>query len=135
MSWSDGDTTQQPPGVTKIEYYYPSVEEQLKDENSLLHYCRKLNYLKLAVPSIARGKNEFVYSAGDLCVMKRTWKEEESYLVINFSSSKTVEYELAVEGLSLAGILDAGENPSQTEVEQKCAKIVLSPYAIAVFTK
>jgi len=135
MYWNDSDVTQQPPGVTKVEYFYPSVDEQLRDENSLLHYCRKLNHLKLAVPSIARGENEFVYNDGELCVMKRTWNGEESYLVINFSSSKTLEYELAVPGLSLAGVLDAVEISSQTKVGEENINLILSPYAIVVLAK
>ena len=79
MYWNDGDMTQQPPGVNKLEYAFPCVDEQMKDEYSLLNYCKALNHLKKQVPSIALGKNEFVYSDGDVCVMKRIWNEQESY--------------------------------------------------------
>ena len=135
MYWNDHDMTQQPPGVTKTEYFYPCVDEQLNDENSLLSYCRRLNHLKLAVPSIARGKNEFVFEDDSLCVMKRTWNGEESYIIINFSSSKARDYSLNVSGLALAGVLDAGETKSSVCVEDDGASLTLEPCAIVVLTK
>ncbi len=135
MYWNDSDMTQQPPGTTDIEYAFPGVYEQLADENSLLSYCRELNHLKLRVPSIARGENEFVYSDDDLCVMKRSWNGEESYIAVNFSSKKTHTYELAVEGLSPAGQLDAFAEKAEVEIGESGASITLPPYAVVVLTK
>jgi len=135
MYWNDGDMTQQPPGVTKIEYAYPCVDAQMADEASLLNYCRRLNHIKLAVPSIARGKNEFIYSDDTLCVMKRTWQGEESYILINFSSSKTIEYRLEVSGLREAGMLNAGAPGGGVNREADAAVVLLPPYGIAILVK
>lgn len=135
MYWNDGDMTQQPPGTTKIEYAFPCADEQMKDEGSLLNYCKALNHLKLSVPSIAWGENEFVYTDGDLCVMKRTWNGEESYIAVNFSSKATHTYELEAEGLTLAGQLDAFEEKAEVEMGASGAALTLPPYAVVVLTK
>ncbi|MBQ7867063.1 MAG: hypothetical protein IJ354_02830 [Clostridia bacterium] len=135
MYWNDHDMTTQPPGVTKIEYAYPCVDDQLADEQSLLNYCRTLNHLKLEVPSIARGKNEFVYNDANVCVMKRTWNGEESWIVINFSAKQEQNYCLEESGLSLAGTLDVNAFSSTVQLSTETAQITLQPYGIVVFVK
>ena len=132
MYWNEEDMTRQPPGVTKIEYAYPCVDDQLADPASLLNYLKALNHLKLAVPSIARGSTEFVYSDSFLCVMKRTWESETSYVVINFSSAKTLAYRLDVPGLALAGTLLTGEEEAAVNLEENGADVTLPPYGICV---
>ena len=135
MYWNDSDMTLQPPGTTNIEYAFPCADDQLADESSLLNYCRALNHLKLKVPSIARGENEFIYSDDDLCVMKRTWNGEESYIAVNFSGKKTHTYELAEDGGTLAGQLDACSEKASVQLSSAGASITLPPYAVVVLTK
>ena len=135
MYWNDGDMTQQPPGVNKLEYAFPCVDEQLQDEYSLLNYCKALNHLKKQVPSIALGKNEFVYSDGDVCVIKRIWNEQESYIAVNFSSKTLYNGSVVVQGgpLKLAGALDVGEERSTGEVNGEVIRFELAPYGVVVF--
>ncbi len=135
MYWNDADMTQQPPGTTKIEYAFPGVDEQLADEHSLLNYMKELNHLKFRVPSIARGENEFIYSDDDLCVMKRTWNDEESYIAVNFSGKAAHTYMLEVENLVLAGQLDAFAEKAAVEISPSGASLTLPPYAIVVLTE
>jgi len=136
MYWNDSDMTQQPPGAANIEYAFPCADVQMEDENSLLNYCRTLNHLKLAVPSAARGKNEFVYSDDDLCIMKRTWNDEESYIAINFSNKKTHTYSLAVGGLTYAGQLVAfSDSKASAEILPSEVILTLPPYAVIILTK
>ena len=133
MYWNDSDMTEQPPGTTKIEYAFPGVDAQIEDENSLLNYCKAINLLKKEVPSIAWGENEFIFSDDDFCVMKRTWNGEESYIAVNFSNKKTYTYELQIEGLKLAGQLDAFSDMSaDAEISADAALLTLPPYAVIV---
>ena len=133
MYWNDSDMTEQPPGTTKIEYAFPGVDAQIEDENSLLNYCKAINLLKKAAPSIAWGENEFIFSDDDFCVMKRTWNGEESYIAVNFSNKKTYTYELQIEGLKLAGQLDAfSDMPAAAEIGADAALLTLPPYAVIV---
>ena len=135
MYWNDGDMTAQPPGTTKVEYAFPCVDDQLKDEYSLLNYCKALNHLKKQNASIALGENEFVYSDGDVCVMRRIWNGEESYIAVNFSSKTPKQGSIAFEsdGFALAGCLDVGQERSTAAVDGKQASFVLAPYGILVF--
>jgi len=133
MYWNDSDMTEQPPGTTKIEYAFPGVDAQIEDENSLLNYCKAINLLKKEAPSIAWGENEFIFSDDDFCVMKRTWNGEESYIAVNFSNKKTYTYELQIEGLKLAGQLDAFSDMSaDAEISADAALLTLPPYAVIV---
>ncbi len=137
MYWNDGDMTAQPPGTTKIEYAFPGVDEQLQDEYSLLNYCKALNHLKKQVPSIALGENEFVYSDGDVCVMKRTWNGEESYVLVNFSSKTAQSGSIAIQGdgFVLAGALDVGQERSDAQISGGEASFTLAPYGILVLVR
>jgi len=141
MYWNDNDMTDQPPGTTKIEYAFPCVDEQLQDEDSLLNYCKKLNHLKLQNPAIALGRNEFVCSDGDVCVMKRTWNDQECWLFVNFSA-KTVQSGSSrlPEGWkgrpwTLAGTLDVGEESSRAELSGEEVCFELAPYGILLLVR
>lgn len=135
MYWSDGDMTQQPPGVTKLEYAYPSVEAQLQDETSLLHYCRALNHMKKDNPAIARGENEFVSCEGEVLVMKRTWGEETCYIAVNFSAKNEQTASIPVKGLVLAGEVHVGQATCALSEEADGVRIVIPPYGIAVLSE
>ena len=141
MYWNDNDRTDQPPGTTKIEYAFPCVDEQLTDENSLLNYCKKLNHLKLQHPAIALGDHEMVYSDGDVCIMKRTWMDQEVCLLINFSA-KTVQSgscELLASRKEKqwlhTGTLDVGEESSWAEVSSEEVRFELAPYGMVILRR
>ena len=135
MFWNDGDMTDQPPGVTKLEYAYPCVDEQLEDENSLLNYCRAVNHLRLQTPSIARGENRMVYTDAYVCVMERMWENETSCIAMNFSASASQEYTLQGEGWTVAGILDASEEVTQVTIGPDDVQMTLAPYGIVVLVR
>ena len=134
MYWSDGDMTQQPPGVTKLEYAYPSVEAQLQDETSLLRYCRALNHMKKDNPAIARGENEFVSCEGEALVMKRTWGGEICYIAINFSAKSESAAHIPAAGLMLTGEVNVGTAACTLSEDAGGMQIVIPPYGIAVLS-
>ena len=86
MYWNDTDMTALPPGVTKVEYAYPCLDEQLADPASLLNYCRAVNLARRKSPAIARGKNETLFSNELTCLMRRTLEDDACYIAINCSS-------------------------------------------------
>ncbi|MBQ4088894.1 MAG: hypothetical protein IJC56_03315 [Clostridia bacterium] len=134
MYWNDGDMTSQPPGVTKEEYAYPCVDDQIADKNSLLNYVKALNHLKLSVPAIARGKNEFIFEDAFLCVMKRIWNDEVYYIAINFSASETAAYTFD-DNLILAGELTVSDAACSVIQTDGGTSVELPPFAIAVLSK
>lgn len=129
MYWNDGDMTQNPPGVTKAEYPYPSVDEQSADPDSLLNYIRAVNDLKKQVPAIARGAHETVSYDDFLCLLKRDWQDESVYIAINFSSTDTLSLSLPG-AMSIHGELAAAGGACSLSADG--VELTLPPYAIAI---
>ena len=89
MYWSDEEMTQQPPGVTKVEYAYPSVAEQLADEGSLLRYLQRLNQMKLACPLAAEGRADILRAEGNVLVLRRSKDTKVCLIAANLSLKQT----------------------------------------------
>ena len=122
--------TAQPPGVTSLEYAYPSVEVQRADPDSLLHYCRRANQLRLKYSMIAEGKNEFLRAEGDLCVMRRFSDEGECVIVLNFSAKDTLQYTME-QSMRIGDSLEVG---AETAVIAD-GQLILPPYSIVILIK
>lgn len=135
MYWSDGDMADQPPGVTRLEYAYPSVEAQMADENSLLHYCRAINHLKQQFPAIARGANEFISCEDDVLVMKRTWAGESCYVAINFNAKQEKTALLPMDQPVLAGQVNVSPDIACLSGEEGAAVLRIPPYGVAVLAE
>ena len=130
MYWVDGDMTDQPPGVTGLEYAYPSVADQLADPDSLLRYCQRANLLRQKYPMIAEGENEFLTVSGDLCVMRRSSAAGACVLVLNFSAKDAQQY-LPEDGLALGDALETGEQ----RAEIRDGVLTVPPYGIVILIK
>ena len=119
--------TEQPPGVTAVEYPYPSVDEQLDDPDSLLNYVKAVNQARLENPAIADGTNTFLLAEGALCLMRRETAGDACLIAVNFS--KDAAGEIALDGdYSIVNDLETGIEAARIED----GKIVLPPYGIAV---
>lgn len=109
MYWSEDDMTEQPPGVTAVEYPYPSVEEQLADADSLLNYVKAVNQARLDYPAIADGENTFLLAEGALCLMRREADGDACLIAMNFS--KDAAGEIPLDGEYAIGCdLETGED-------------------------
>ena len=108
MYWSDADMTLQPPGVTNLEYAYPSVEAQQGDPASLLNYCRAVNRLRLSCPAIARGENTLLSTEGELLLMRRQTDAQSVLIAVNFSPKEAQTAELAAP-VTLIGQVNVAE--------------------------
>ena len=132
MYWNDEDMTQNPPGVTKAEYPYPSADEQAADPDSLLNYIRALNGLKKQFPAIARGEHETVYTDDFLCLLRRDWQGESIYIAMNFSPAETLSLPLPEEIAPLALLGELAADGGACLPEADGAAITLPPYTIAI---
>ena len=132
MYWNDGDMTSQPPGVTKIEYAYPSVDDQLKDDGSILNYMKQVNHVKLQFPIIARGENEFVYTDAYVSVMKKTLNGESVYVAFNFSSGQAQQITLSEKDLSICAELEIGDERAVAQQTEEGTCISLPAYSVLV---
>ena len=127
MYWNNEDMTAQPPGVTKLEYAYPSVDAQLADPGSLLNYCKALNHARIDYPMIANGTNEFVHVQGDICLMRRKWQGQSCLIAMNFSAKDTGKCPLP-EGARIDRDIETED--AMAEINECC--LTMPPYAIVI---
>ena len=106
MPWGDG-MTDQPPGVTAVEYPYPTVAEQQADPASLLNYVRAVNLARLSHPAIADGENAFLLAEGSLCLIQRTTADETCLIAVNFSKAEAGTIEVGP--FEVAADLETGD--------------------------
>ena len=132
MYWNDGDMTQQPPGVTSLEYAYPGVDEQIADPNSLLNYCKAVNHARLKSPLIARGENTTLYSDKNVVLMQREMNGECCYIAMNFSKSAAQTVEIPAMGLAIVSDLVAIEGNTTLAEAGSVTTVTIPPYGIAV---
>ena len=127
MYWADGDMTEQPPGVTSVEYPYPSVQEQLADPDSLLNYVKAVNHARLDHPAIADGGNTVLLAEGALLLMRRETADDACLIALNFSKNETGE--IALDGdYAVAADLEVGEDSATVEDRV----LILPAYGIAI---
>lgn len=136
MLWtSEAETTLPPPGVTRIEYAYPSVEAQEADPASLLHYYRQALALRERFPAIARGTNAVLPSpSDDACLLLREQEGEAVLLAVNPSRTPV---QLALEDCAPGFTVLAASlctDPAQ-RASLDDANLTLPAYTIAVLTR
>ena len=126
MLWTpEGPETRDPPGTTESGYVLPRVEEQLKDENSLLNWYKDLMWLRHAYPEIARGETEVLPCDNvDLCILRRSWGDSTVTIVVNPSLRDHV--------LSVEGELAEAMNAKGLEVKLTGGELTLPSYSIAI---
>ena len=132
MYWNDSDMTTQPPGVTRLEYAYPCVDDQLADPNSLLNYCKAVNHARLASPLIARGTNTFLYYDKTVVLMKRELGESCCYIAINFAKSANSTVEIPATGLTIVSDLVALEGNASLAESGGTTTVTIPAYGIVV---
>ena len=132
MYWNDGDMTTQPPGVTRLEYAYPCVDDQLADPASLLNYCKAVNHARLTTSLIARGENSFLLSDKNVVLMKRELNGECCYIAMNFSKSAQQTVEIPAANLTIVSDLVAIEGNTVLTEANGVTTVTIPPYGIAV---
>lgn len=127
MDWGDVPRTTQPPGVTREEYPFPPVSEQIKDPLSIFNYVKALNHLRLTYPGIALGETAFEQVNTDSLLMRKSLFDAELYLAVNFSAKETRDITLPA-AMTLKEGLYTGEDKAVLNGET----LSLPPYGIAV---
>ena len=133
MLWSTPeDTTSPPPGVTRLEYAYPSVSEQEADPDSILNYYKKALALRARFPAIARGTTEILPCDNDsICLAVRTWQGQRVLLAVNPSrETQSCDLDRDVSAFTAIEVLIAGTGAVSLESNT----LTLPAYSIAVLT-
>lgn len=133
MLWTtQEETTLPPPGVTEVEYAYPSVAAQREDPASLLSYYRQALALRREFPLIAAGRSTVLPCETEAAALiLRSDGESAILLAVNPSTAET---QLTLEGeaagyarLSASLCTDPGLSASLSGTS-----LTLLPYSIAV---
>ena len=127
MDWGDAPRTKQPPGVTREEYPFAPVSEQIKDPLSILNYIKALNHLRLTYPEIALGDTAFEQVNADSLLMRKSLFDAELYIAVNFSAKETREMTLDLNLELKDGLYTGKEN-----AVLKDGALTLPPFGIAV---
>ena len=133
MYWGEEDgTCNNPSGATADEKIYPSVKEQLGDQNSILNYYKKANYIRNSYESIRKGSVEKIDTGdNELQVIKKTYNEETTHLIINFGvENKT--YDLSTLNLDSNGYESLLVDINEDKVSIEGNKITIPPCGIVI---
>ncbi|MDE6273689.1 MAG: alpha amylase [Clostridiales bacterium] len=121
-----------PSGVSSKDpetfYPFPSVEEQLADENSILNYFKLCNNARNAFPALMRGSSERIeQSVEDVLVFKKTYGEETIVIAVNFAQEeRTIEGEYGTLKQSLICT-------EEGEIKSSGNKTTMPAFSIAIF--
>ncbi|WP_342387568.1 glycoside hydrolase family 13 protein [Salinicoccus bachuensis] len=130
MQWEDsekvGFTDGRPWALYNRETKY-NVEDQEKDENSILHFYRKLIELK-KTQLFQEGAYEMLETKDTLYAYRRTLDDKEALVCCNFSEEEDT-IEIAEEWTSDHIVLENDGNSLEG------GRLHLSPYGAAVFVK
>lgn len=93
MYWSgteDTGITAGPPEMDSFDNIYAAVDEQQKDENSILNFVKRCIRLRNENPEIARGTTEKISEVTDesICAITRTYKDSRLVLLYNLSQQQ-----------------------------------------------
>lgn len=98
------------------KYPLGTVEDNLKDKNSVLNYIKRANAVRRAFPQIAREYAESVYlsSDGTYAVIKKGEGKDAIYIAVNFSHNYEAVLDLSEisAGLKLSATLSVDKTPS-----------------------
>ncbi|MBQ7954195.1 MAG: alpha-amylase [Lachnospiraceae bacterium] len=144
MYWSEDKTAEGmcrgPLDMENVQMKFPSLEVQQADEKSVYNYVKQVIGIRNAFPAIARGEVTFLENVSDenVCVLKKTYKEEEILLIYNISGEMQV-----LDGTALgmgeknlsrckpAAALYTGEE----KYEKSGSEIRLPAYSVLVYAK
>jgi len=129
MLWDSAKTNvTTPPPYGETDYAFNGVEEQLKDENSILNYYKLCNNARNAFPALMRGKFEKISSivGMDVIAFRKTYKDQTITIAINLSTKEKkiegIEGKLA-QSICVSGKIGYGGNT-----------LTMPKYSIAILT-
>lgn len=138
MIWSATDKTGECKGPVNMDKNYvinkfESVEEQNKNDKSILSYIKQSVKLRNIFPEIARGNVEIISAVTDedICAISKMYNDSKIIILANANGkdTKTVTLSRADNGYTcIQGMLNVGDS----EAYQVEDTIVLPPYSIVV---
>lgn len=111
MPWGDDYTCKPVTGSTaaedSVKYPFGTVQENLKEKDSLINFISRANALRRAFPAIARSYGEIIFDDDDCVgIIKKGEGEDAVYIAVNLSHVLSTTVDLSRYGnFKLAGTL------------------------------
>ena len=102
MNWNSNTLCKNPVGTTVAKYVFGTVDEQINNEDSILNYYKRANYLRNKYPAISRGIPELVDADSDLkkLVFKKSYDDSTIGFIINYNEKENLEVNIEDYGFS-----------------------------------
>ena len=145
IRWSStdktGTVTTLPTGgsISSNTYKFGSVEDNLKDPDSILNYYKYSNYIRNANPEISRSNAKFFESYTtenvNISVFQKTWNGKTITIVVNFNeeNSQTVKLDKSELGFTEMTHYLCATVTDIVKYNDSKSEVTLAPYSIAVF--
>ena len=138
MYWSDNpqdpDKCTDPPYMEEIQMKFPSVDDQMNDEQSLYSWFKSVIRVRNTYPAIAKGSTKKADAVCDdkVAAFFRGVENEDELLIVMNLRGQTVTKDISSLGKSyrLAESLSTNEE----SITYKNGEVSLPAYSIAVFT-
>ena len=134
MYWNDArdDGTTNPPPDCALpeEYPFDSLEQQVKDGDSVYNYYRQAIAIRNALPVISHGVTtaEDTLNTGCISAQRKTWGSQQCIILMNISAEEAEAELTGYAGWKLAASLSANGKA----VSQKGSTLKLPAYGVAV---
>ncbi len=138
---TDGYCKKAPDGVVirSGSYYYPSVEEQYADSESILRYYRYCNYIRNTNPELARSEAQiqnYYFSMGtSTIVFTKEYNGSKITVVLNLHPSETKTLKLQKQTLGYDSLFEylCVDSYDKVEYNEETNEVTLPSYSIAIF--
>ena len=145
IRWSIDDPTGKvtvlPDGgsISSNTYKFGSVEDNIKDPDSILNYYKYANYIRNANPEIARGKttyfDSYTQENKNIAVFQRVWNDKKITIVVNLDEEATTEVKRDKEALGFSEMTQflCATVTNRVKFNSGSNTVSLAPYSIAIF--
>lgn len=139
MYWSEDETAEGmckgPADMDDVKMKYDSFAGQQEDGNSIYHFVKEAVKLRNSYPAISRGTVVFEEALSDekICVIRKTYGDEELMLAFNLSEEAATVDMSGVEGANGTGLQIGGVLLTTAEqAEFVDGKLRMPPYSVVV---
>lgn len=95
MDFGEKSDCLDPSGSTFTKSNYGSVKDQINDDNSILNYFKKINYIRNSSEAIRKGNFELLDFNDDYILsFRKIFNDEEKFIIINFNDNK-INYDIS----------------------------------------
>ncbi len=139
MYWTADDSSESaeimckgPADADRQDMRYPALDEQIEDDLSIYSFIRQTMIIRNSHPAICYGLPEYMeeLSGNDVCVIAKSYGDENLLLVFNVSESEQVLDLSSYADLSVEGMLQTSEDAPSLDGNEA----VMAPRSVLILS-